>query len=82
MAELIVEQYGAFVGKHSERVRVTVKGQVSRDIISGSHSWIIDAQRTMTLNKRVGGVLDWYDNEWGYSVRLVDFVKLLGLMGF
>lgn len=28
MAELIVEQYGAFIGKHSERVRVTVKGQI------------------------------------------------------
>src|SRR3990172_5030563 len=28
MAELIVEHYGAFVGKHSERVRVTVKGQL------------------------------------------------------
>lgn len=28
MAELIVEKYGAFVGKHSERVRVTVKGQL------------------------------------------------------
>jgi CRISPR-associated protein Cas1 len=28
MAELIVEQYGAFIGKHSERVRVSVKGQV------------------------------------------------------
>jgi CRISPR-associated protein Cas1 len=28
MAELIVEQYGAFVGKHSERVRVSVKGQL------------------------------------------------------
>ncbi len=28
MAELIIEQYGAFIGKHSERVRVTLKGQV------------------------------------------------------
>ncbi len=49
---------------------------VSVDIIHNSHSSIFDAQSTMVLGKMVK-VLSWYDNEWGYSSRVVDLaVKL------
>jgi glyceraldehyde 3-phosphate dehydrogenase len=31
----------------------------------------------MILNNRIVKILAWYDNEWGYSARLVDFAKFL-----
>ncbi len=49
---------------------------VSVDIIHNSHSSIFDALSTMVNGKTVK-VLSWYDNEWGYSCRVVDLaVKL------
>jgi glyceraldehyde 3-phosphate dehydrogenase len=46
---------------------------VSSDIVTNPHSCVFDAQLTMTLGNMVK-VLGWYDNEWGYSNRLVDLV--------
>jgi len=49
---------------------------VSVDIIHNSHSSIFDALSTMVNGKTIK-VLSWYDNEWGYSCRVVDLaVKL------
>ncbi len=45
---------------------------VSVDIIHDEHSSIFDAQSTMVLNGKTAKVLSWYDNEWGYSARVVD----------
>jgi glyceraldehyde 3-phosphate dehydrogenase len=45
---------------------------VSVDIIHDEHSSIFDAQSTMVLNGKTVKVLSWYDNEWGYSARVVD----------
>jgi glyceraldehyde 3-phosphate dehydrogenase len=50
---------------------------VSVDIIGNSHSCIIDGLSTMVLDGRMTKVLAWYDNEWGYSNRLVDMVGIL-----
>ncbi len=47
---------------------------VSVDIIHNSHSSIFDAQSTMVMGKTVK-VLSWYDNEWGYSSRVVDLME-------
>jgi glyceraldehyde 3-phosphate dehydrogenase len=47
---------------------------VSSDIVGNSHSCIIDALSTMG-NGRMVKVLGWYDNEWGYSCRLADWVE-------
>jgi glyceraldehyde 3-phosphate dehydrogenase len=44
---------------------------VSSDIVTDPHSSIFDAGLTMSMGKMVK-VLAWYDNEWGYSNRLVD----------
>ena len=63
-------------------LRVTDEALVSRDIVGDPHSSIVDAQSTMVLRKRVVKVLAWYDNEWGYSARLVDFAKFIGEKGF
>jgi glyceraldehyde-3-phosphate dehydrogenase type I len=62
-------------------LRVTEEALVSRDIIGDPHSSIVDAQSTMVLNKRAAKILAWYDNEWGYSARLVDFARLIADRG-
>ena len=50
---------------------------VSSDIVTDPHSCIFDAGLTKVLGNQVK-VVDWYDNEWGYSNRLVDLVGLVG----
>ncbi len=47
---------------------------VSCDIIGNSHSSIFDALSTMVMEGNMVKVLSWYDNEWGYSCRVVDLL--------
>ncbi|MBP6977269.1 MAG: type I glyceraldehyde-3-phosphate dehydrogenase [Bacteroidales bacterium] len=47
---------------------------VSVDVIHNPHSSIFDAQSTMVMGK-TAKILSWYDNEWGYSVRVVDLIE-------
>ncbi len=49
---------------------------VSVDVIHNTHSSIFDALSTMVNGKTVK-VLSWYDNEWGYSARVVDLIEKL-----
>jgi glyceraldehyde 3-phosphate dehydrogenase len=46
---------------------------VSVDVIHNPHSSIFDSLSTMVMGKTVK-VLSWYDNEWGYSCRVVDLI--------
>jgi glyceraldehyde 3-phosphate dehydrogenase len=48
---------------------------VSCDFLHDSHSSIFDAPSTMVIAERTAKVLSWYDNEWGYSCRVVDLVS-------
>ncbi len=48
---------------------------VSVDIIGNTHSSIFDAQATMKLGSGFFKVFSWYDNEWGYSSRVVDLAE-------
>merc|ERR1712151_1161038 len=50
----------------------TEEAVVSQDFVHDSHSSIIDAKACMHLNDNFHKVISWYDNEWGYSNRLVD----------
>ena len=50
---------------------------VSSDIVRSPYSCIFDSQLTM-VEDRLMKVFGWYDNEWGYSCRLVDLVTLVG----
>ena len=54
---------------------------VSSDIIGNSHSSIFDAPFTRVIKGNYIKTLNWYDNEWGYSNRVVDLVSLLGQVG-
>lgn len=50
---------------------------VSTDIIGNKHSCIFDAGMTRVVGGKLAKVLAWYDNEMGYSQRLVEMVKLV-----
>jgi glyceraldehyde 3-phosphate dehydrogenase len=58
-------------------LRYTEDPIVSSDIVGDPHSSIFDAGLTMSLGKMVK-VLSWYDNEWGYSNRLVQTTLFAG----
>ncbi len=51
---------------------------VSTDIIGNKHSSIFDAPFTRVIDNTFVKTLNWYDNEWGYSNRVVDLMALLG----
>jgi glyceraldehyde 3-phosphate dehydrogenase len=50
---------------------------VSSDVVKNPASSVFDALSTMVLSKRLVKVLSWYDNEWGYSNRVVDLIGKL-----
>ncbi len=50
---------------------------VSSDIITNPYSAIFDAPSTAVLGGKLVKVIAWYDNEWGYSSRVVDLLKRL-----
>ncbi|MCC7212920.1 MAG: type I glyceraldehyde-3-phosphate dehydrogenase [Candidatus Brocadia sp.] len=50
---------------------------VSSDIIGNTHSSIFDSGLTYVIDKRMVKVVSWYDNEWGFSNRMVDLVGLI-----
>ncbi|RLG10087.1 type I glyceraldehyde-3-phosphate dehydrogenase [Candidatus Pacearchaeota archaeon] len=50
---------------------------VSIDFVGDSHSAVFDATQTMVVGDLVK-VMAWYDNEWGYSARVVDLLKYIG----
>jgi len=50
---------------------------VSVDFMANPHSSIVDALSTKVIEKNLVKVMAWYDNEWGYSCRLVDLVKYI-----
>jgi len=51
---------------------------VSTDFIHDPHSSIFDVGSGIELNNRFFKLVAWYDNEWGYSCRTVDLVRLVG----
>ncbi|MBP2659678.1 MAG: glyceraldehyde-3-phosphate dehydrogenase, type, partial [Firmicutes bacterium] len=53
---------------------------VSVDFLGNKHSAIVDALSTLVIEKRKAKILAWYDNEWGYSCRVVELAQHLGKM--
>lgn len=64
-------------GKMKGILAVEDKPLVSVDFMANPHSSIIDAQFTRITDGNLLKVLAWYDNEWGYSCRLVDLLKFV-----
>ena len=50
---------------------------VSGDCIGNPHSSIVDLPLTVGMGKNFFKLLSWYDNEWGFSNRMVDLSRLL-----
>lgn len=79
--EVTIEEVNAAMKKAAEGpmkgiLEYTEDPIVSVDIIHNPHSSIFDALSTMVLGKTVK-VISWYDNEWGYSCRVVDLAEKL-----
>jgi glyceraldehyde 3-phosphate dehydrogenase len=51
---------------------------VSQDVVGNPHSAVFDSLLTMVSGDRLVKVFAWYDNEWGFSNRMVDTLLLLG----
>jgi glyceraldehyde 3-phosphate dehydrogenase len=54
---------------------------VSTDMMKNPNSSIVDAGLTKVLDGNLAKVVSWYDNEWGYSCRIVDLISFLGKKG-
>jgi glyceraldehyde 3-phosphate dehydrogenase len=50
---------------------------VSSDFKNDPHSSIVDAPLTLMLGDRAAKVVSWYDNEWGFSCRMVDLITYM-----
>ena len=79
-----VEEVNDILTKASKEARykgilaVTEEPLVSSDLIGDSHSAIVDLGLTKVVGGNLVKVVAWYDNEWGYSNRLVEMVALAG----
>ena len=59
-------------------LQYTEEPLVSIDFLGNPHSSILDAPSTKVMDGNFAKVLSWYDNEWGYSSRVVDLALLMG----
>ena len=79
--EVTIEEVNAAMKKAAEGsmkgvLEYTEDPIVSVDIIHNTHSSVFDALSTMVIGKTVK-IISWYDNEWGYSCRVVDLIEKL-----
>lgn len=68
-------------GKLKGYLKYTELPLVSHDFNGNPASSIVDGLSTMMMGERMVKVLAWYDNEWGYSNRILDLVKLIVMKG-
>lgn len=66
-------------GPLKEFVDYTEEELVSSDCCGNAHSCVFDATAGMMLGKRFVKLVAWYDNEWGYSSRVVDLAKFVSM---
>jgi glyceraldehyde 3-phosphate dehydrogenase len=59
----------------------TMDPVVSSDMMRNPHSSIVDGQLTKVIDGTLAKVVSWYDNEWGYSCRVVDLCKFMAEKG-
>lgn len=72
-----VEKINSFIREASNDViKIAPAPLVSIDFTHNSASSIFDPYETKVVNKRFCRVVAWYDNEWGFSIRMLDVAKL------
>lgn len=81
--EASAEEVNAAIEKASENELKGILGiahepLVSIDFKGDSRSSIVDAENTKVVGNKLLKVLSWYDNEWGYSARVADLVRMMG----
>jgi glyceraldehyde 3-phosphate dehydrogenase len=54
---------------------------VSSDFNHDTHSSVFDATQTRVMDRNLVKVLAWYDNEWGYSCRMLDAARVVAQAG-
>lgn len=77
VAEINAAVARAAAGELRNIVEYSTRPLVSTDIIGNPHSSIFDALSTQASGDGFARVVAWYDNEWGYSQRVVDLLYLL-----
>jgi len=65
----------AAAGKMKGIIEYSEDELVSSDIIHNPHSAVLDAKLTSVVSNKFLKIVAWYDNEWGYSCRMVDMIK-------
>jgi len=54
---------------------------VSTDLLHNPNSSIVDGQLTKIVGGNLLKVVSWYDNEWGYSMRIIDLLEFVAKKG-
>lgn len=80
--DVTIEQINAEMKKAAEGsmkgvLEYTEESIVSIDVVGNPHSSIFDAQMTMVTGGKMIKVFSWYDNEWAFSCRMVEMLKMM-----
>ena len=86
MKEVTADDVNAALKRASEDDLNGILGYTEEELVSSdfegdSHSSIVDAKSTMSIDGNLVKVLSWYDNEWGYSCRVVDLIRFMAGKG-
>merc|ERR1712072_1273962 len=74
-ADVCAKMKAAAEGPMKGILAYTDEDVVSTDFISDPHSSIFDAKAGISLDDNFVKLVSWYDNEWGYSNRVIDLIK-------
>lgn len=76
--EIIAALKKASTGELDGVMCVTEDDVVSQDFVSDVHTCVVDAKAGIGLNSTFYKIVAWYDNEYGYSSKLVDLAAYAG----
>jgi glyceraldehyde 3-phosphate dehydrogenase len=85
--EVTVDEVNAAMKRASEDDLEGILGYTEEELVSTDfqgdpRSSVVDAKSTMVIDGKHVKVLSWYDNEWGYSCRVVDLIRFMGQQGY
>jgi glyceraldehyde 3-phosphate dehydrogenase len=85
--EVTVDEVNAVMKRASEDDLEGILGYTEEELVStdfqgDARSSVVDAKSTMVIDGKHVKVLSWYDNEWGYSCRVVDLIRFMGQQGY